>query len=50
MTRLCWWMVEGLSRLLDDDECEVVRGDLAGRALGEVLGLVLRRQLSLAVV
>ena len=29
MTRIAWWMVESLSRLLDDDEREVVRGDLA---------------------
>ncbi len=43
-------MVEGLSRLLDDDECEVVRGDLAecgtsaAHALREMLGLVIRHQ------
>jgi len=29
MTRIAWWMVESLSRLLDGDEREVVRGDLA---------------------
>jgi hypothetical protein len=50
MTRLCWWLVEGVSRLLDRPERDVVRGDLAecgalaGRALREVLGLVVRRQ------
>ena len=53
MTRIAWWMVESLSRLLDDDEREVVRGDLAecgtraGHALREVAGLVLRRQIAL---
>jgi hypothetical protein len=50
MTRIGWWMVDSLSRLLDDNEREIVRGDLAecrtptGKALREVLGLVLRRQ------
>ncbi len=50
MTRIAWWMVESLSRLLDDDEREVVRGDLAecgtsaAHALREVIGLVIRRQ------
>jgi len=50
MTRIAWWMIEGLSRLLDDDEREVVRGDLAecgtsaAQALREVTGLVIRRQ------
>jgi hypothetical protein len=51
MTRLGCWIVGHLTRLLDEDEREVVRGDLAechtptGRALREVLGLVVRRQL-----
>ena len=50
MTRLCWSLVELVSRLLDQPERDVVRGDLAecgaraGRALREVLGLVVRRQ------
>lgn len=50
MTRLCWLLVDWVSRLLDRPEREVVRGDLAecgtraGRALREVLGLVARRQ------
>jgi len=45
-----WWLVDVVSRLLDEREREVVRGDLAecgchaGRALREVFGLVLRRQ------
>jgi hypothetical protein len=53
MTRLGGWIVGHLTRLLPDDEREVVRGDLAechtpaGRALREVLGLVLRRQTAL---
>ena len=51
MTRLGGWIVGHLTRLLDEDEREVVRGDLAecytptGRALREVLGLGVRRQL-----
>jgi len=50
MTRIAWWMVESLSRLLDGDEREVVRGDLAecgtspAQALREMIGLVIRRQ------
>jgi hypothetical protein len=50
MTRMCWSLVELVSRLLERPERDVVRGDLAecearaGRALREVLGLVVRRQ------
>jgi hypothetical protein len=53
MTRIGSWVVGHLTRLLNEDEREVVRGDLAecdtptGRALREVLGLVLRRQAAL---
>lgn len=53
MTRIGCWIVGHLTRLLDEDEREIVRGDLAechtpsGRALREVLGLVLRRQVAL---
>jgi hypothetical protein len=53
MTRICWWLVDRLSRLLEPDEREAVRGDLAesgesGRqALRGVLGLVVRRQAAL---
>jgi hypothetical protein len=53
MTRIGCWVVGHLTRLLNEDEREVVRGDLAecdtptGRALREVLGLVLRRQAAL---
>jgi hypothetical protein len=53
MTRIGCRVVGHLTRLLNEDEREVVRGDLAechtpaGRALREVLGLVLRRQAAL---
>jgi hypothetical protein len=53
MTRVCWLLVETVSRLLDQSERDVVRGDLAecgvrpGRALREVAGLVIRRQVAL---
>ena len=49
MTRVCWWLVEIVSRTLDPDEREAVRGDLAelgqpaGRVLVEVAGLAIRR-------
>jgi len=52
MTRIGCWIVGHLTRLLDEDEREIVRGDLAechtpaGRALREVLGLVVRRQVA----
>jgi hypothetical protein len=55
MTQIAWWMVESLSRLLDDAEREIVRGDLAEcgasarQALREVSGLVVRRQIALWV-
>ncbi len=50
MTRICWWLVDRVSRMLEPDEREAVRGDLAesgvtgGQALRDVLGLVVRRQ------
>jgi hypothetical protein len=53
--RVCWRLVERVSRLLDASEREVVRGDLAecgsrpGHALREVFGLVVRRQAALWV-
>lgn len=53
MTRFCWWLVDRLSRLLEPDEQDAVRGDFAesgetgGRALRDLLGLVVRRQLAL---
>ena len=53
MTRVCWRLVDILSRMLDADERQAVRGDLAesgeciGRALRDVLGLIGRRQIGL---
>jgi hypothetical protein len=53
MTRFCWWFVDLLSRALQPDEQDAVRGDLAesganGRqALFDVMGLVVRRQAAL---
>ena len=53
MNRICWWMVELASRMLDEGERDVVRGDLAecearcGEALRDVVGLAIRRQAEL---
>jgi hypothetical protein len=53
MSRFSWWLVEIVSRVLEPDERDAVRGDLtesgesAGRALRDVLGLVARRQSAL---
>jgi peroxiredoxin len=53
MTRISWRLVEALSRMLAPDERDAVRGDLAERsstgvqALGDVFGLVVRRQAAL---
>jgi hypothetical protein len=53
MTRICWWLVDVLSRMLDADERQAVRGDLAEsgesvvRAIRDVLGLIVRRQVGL---
>ena len=53
MTGVVWWLVERASALLDAEERDAVRGDLAelnvaaGRALREVVGLLVRRQLRL---
>jgi hypothetical protein len=53
MTRCGAWLVHQISRFLDGDERDVVRGDLAecrvadARAIWEVLGLVIRRQAAL---
>jgi hypothetical protein len=50
MTRIGYRLLAHLTRLLDEDEREIVRGDLAechtpaGRALREVFGLIVRRQ------
>lgn len=53
MTHVCWWFVDILSRTLETEEREAVRGDLTesgatpGQAIGDVLGLVVRRQAAL---
>lgn len=53
MSRVCWRLVAFISRWLEPDEREAVLGDLmesaAGgiRALSDVLGLVIRRQVAL---
>ena len=53
MTRVCWRLVDILSRMLDADERQTVLGDLAesgqtgSRALWDVLGLAVRRQAAL---
>ncbi len=50
INRICWWLVETSSRMLDPDEQEAVRGDFAEsgetgcQALRDVVGLVVRRQ------
>ncbi|MBZ5521927.1 MAG: hypothetical protein LAP21_06770 [Acidobacteriia bacterium] len=50
MNRLCWRLVNRASRLLEPNEQDAVQGDfveleLSGpQALGEVLGLLVRRQ------
>jgi hypothetical protein len=50
MSRMCWWLVDIVSRLLEPDERDAVRGDFeelghsSGRALFELVGLVFRRQ------
>ena len=53
MTRICWWLVDVLSRVLDADERQAVRGDLAESgesvvwAIWDVLDLIVRRQVGL---
>ena len=53
MTRVRWWLVDRLSRMLEPGEREAVRGDIAesgetaGQALRNVLSLVVRRQAAL---
>jgi hypothetical protein len=53
MTRISHWLVDALSMTLDRDEREAVQGDLAesqvgaAEALGDVLGLFIRRQSAL---
>ena len=56
MTRICWRLVDILSRMLDADERQVVRGDFAesgqsvARAIRDVSDLVVRRQIGLWTV
>jgi hypothetical protein len=53
MNRICWWLVDVVSRMLEPAERDVVCGDFtesaesAGRALRGVLSLVVRRQAAL---
>jgi hypothetical protein len=53
MTRICWLLVDIVSRMLEPGERDAVRGDFAesghtgGQALRDVLGLVVRRQAAL---
>lgn len=53
MMRFCWRLLDILSGMLDADERQAVRGDLAEsgesivRAIGDVLGLIVRRQIGL---
>jgi hypothetical protein len=53
MNRICWWLVDIVSRMLEPGEREVVRGDFAessetgGQMLRGLLGLVVRRQAAL---
>src|SRR6185503_6548406 len=53
MIRICWWLVDIVSRALEPNEQDAVRGDFAesgessGQALRDVLGLVVRRQAAL---
>ena len=50
MIGISWWLVDHVSRLLQPDERDAVRGDLTelgvsgGKALCDLLGLVVRRQ------
>ena len=53
MKRICWWLVDLVSRMLEPGERDVVRGDFTesgqsgAQALRDVLGLVVRRQAAL---
>jgi hypothetical protein len=53
MRRICWWLAELVSTLLEPDEREAVCGDFeeageaGGRALCEIVGLVANRQADL---
>jgi hypothetical protein len=53
ISRLLWWLVNSSAQMLESGEREAVRGDLAesgetgSRALRHVVGLVIRRQISI---
>jgi len=53
MNRICWWLVDLLSRTLEPDERDAVCGDFAesgesgGEALRDLIGLVVRRRAAL---
>jgi hypothetical protein len=53
MNRICWWLAAVISGLLDPDERNAVHGDLiesgedGAKALHDMFGLVVRRQLAL---
>jgi Tat protein translocase TatC len=53
MNRIWWWLIDRLSRSLEPNERDIVLGDFtesgdpAGRALLDLLGLVVRRQTAL---
>lgn len=53
MNRICWWLVDIVSRMLEPDERDAVRGDFSEsdergmQALFGLLGLILRRQVDL---
>jgi hypothetical protein len=53
MTRICWWLTDLVSRMLEPDEREAALGDIAEsgetglRALRDILGLTARRQAGL---
>jgi hypothetical protein len=53
MTRICWWLVNVTSRLLEPDERDSVLGDFAesgetgGQALCGLSGLIVRREAAL---
>jgi hypothetical protein len=54
MNKICWWLVDKVSQVLEPSERDVVRGDFVelnqtgSQALRDVLGLVVRRQAGLS--
>jgi hypothetical protein len=53
MNRICWWLMDRVSRVLEPDERDAVQGDFVesgetgARGLRDVLGLATRRQMAL---